>query len=109
MGLRSSIRLGDGLKGAHVPGLQSGRTTQAFGGRGIALWRRCISPRVSSRPGKGLRDDTSASSALGGGEASGGDSLSIISGAKEFPEEDDCWGRSRAELKYIDDMLSYNL
>jgi hypothetical protein len=42
-----------------------------------------------------------------GGEARGGDSLSIMSGAKEFPEDNDCWGRSWAGLKIID-MSPYN-
>ena len=65
--------------------------------------------RTSPWPGEVLWDNTSVSSVARGGEARGGVSLSIISGANEFPEDDDCWGRSWAELKYVNDMLSYNL
>src|SRR5215216_4508104 len=57
--------------------------------------------RTSLLPGEVLWDNTSLSSAVGGGEARGGVSLSIISGAREFPEDDDSWGRSRAGLKHI--------
>ena len=60
-----------------------------------------LASRTSPTSGEVLWDNTSVSSAGGGGEASGGVSLSTISGAREFPEDDDSWGRSRAGLKHI--------
>ena len=65
--------------------------------------------RTSPWPGEVLWDNTWVSSAACGREAHGGVSLFVIFGAKDFPEDDDCWGRSRAGLKYIIDILSYNL
>src|SRR5215216_3220078 len=65
--------------------------------------------RTSPFPGEVLWDSTSVSSAVGGGEARGGVSLSIISGSKEFPSDDDCWGRSLARLKSTPyNVLDYN-
>ena len=48
-----------------------------------------------------LRDNTSVFSIAVGGEAGGGDSLSIMCEPSKFPEDDDCRGRSRAGLQYV--------
>ena len=60
-----------------------------------------VASRTSPWPGEALRDNTSVSSVVVGGEARGGVSLSTISGAREFPEDDDSWGSSWAGLKHV--------
>ena len=107
VGLRSGVRLGTGLSGPTssvsmgvVPPMFSAAEVLPSGAVSAAF-------RTSPWPGEVLWDNTSVSSAACGGEARGGVLLSIISGANEFPEDDDCWGRSRAGLKHI--MICYNL
>ena len=53
---------------------------------------------VSTRPGKVLRDSTSASSVALGEEAAGSDPLSITFGSSEFPEDEDRWRSERVRL-----------
>ena len=55
---------------------------------------------TSPYSGRVLWDDTSVLSAAVGEEAGGGDSLSIMFGPSEFPEEEDRWGRTLTGLQH---------
>ena len=99
MGLQNDIWLGAKLDMAPVSSLH-GVGPHVLGSRGITLWRRLGGFPHLSLTRKGPSGQHLGVIRSSGGEAGEGDSLSIMFGPSEFPEDEDRWGRSRAGLQH---------